>query len=93
MVCCAYLSQAIALGVLAPGISLYVANYESEGVVVVAEVDVTTGPGAQYTTVFTTCGGTEVHVIEMRGNWVRVALPSGDVEGWVPASAAEAVNG
>jgi hypothetical protein len=83
----------LALGILALGSSLYVASNQSEGVVVAAEVDVTSGPGAQYTAEFTLHGGTEVDLVEMRGNWARLALPSDDVEGWVPASAVEAVNG
>jgi uncharacterized protein YgiM (DUF1202 family) len=56
-------------------------------------VGVTSGPGAQYTAEFTLHGGTEVDLIEMRGSWVRLALPSSEMEGWVPASAVEAVNG
>jgi hypothetical protein len=83
----------LALGILALGSSLYVASNQSEGVVVAAEVDVTSGPGAQHTAEFTLYGGTEVDLIETRGNWVRLALAGGDMQGWVLASAVEAVNG
>lgn len=83
----------LVVGVLALESSLYVANNQSEGVVVAAEVDVTSGPGAQYTAEFTLYGGTEVNLIETRGNWVRLALAGGDMQGWVMASAVEAVTG
>lgn len=81
------------MGVLVLGSSLYVANNQSEGVVVAADVGVTSGPGAQYTAVFLLHGGTEVDVIQIRRNWVRLALPSRDMEGWVQAGAVEAVHG
>jgi uncharacterized protein YraI len=62
-------------------------------VIVAAEVEVTSGPGPQYTTVSALHSGAEVDLIEVRGNWVRLALPDGVVEGWVPAAAVEAIDG
>jgi hypothetical protein len=83
----------LAVGVLALGTFLYVEKNRSEGVVVAAEIDVTSGPGAQYVTEFTLHGGAEVEFVEMRGNWVRLSLPGDELEGWVPANAVEAVSG
>jgi hypothetical protein len=82
----------LAVGVVALGSSLYAANDQPEGVVVASEVDVTSGPGSQYVTEFTLHSGAEVNLVETRGSWVRLALPGGELEGWVPASAVEAVG-
>jgi tetratricopeptide (TPR) repeat protein len=83
----------LAVSVLALGSYLHMGNSQSEGVIVTAEVDVTSGPGAQYVTEFTLHRGAEVDLVEVRGNWVRLALPGGELEGWIPASSVEAVTG
>ncbi len=83
----------LAVGVLALGSAIHVENSASEGVIVAKEVAVTSGPGAQYVTEFTLHNGAEVDLVEQRGNWVRLALPGGELEGWVPASTIEAVIG
>ncbi len=83
----------LVVGVLSLGSALYVESSRSEGVIVATEVDVTSGPGAQYLTEFTLHSGAEVDLVEARGNWVRLALPGAELEGWVPASAIEPVNG
>jgi hypothetical protein len=83
----------LAVGVLALGSALYEEHNGSEGVIVAAEVGVTSGPGAQYVTEFTLHNGAEVNLVEARGNWVRLAVPGGELEGWVPASTVEALNG
>ena len=83
----------LVVGVVALGSSLYVEDSRPEGVVVAAEVEVTSGPGTQYVTEFALHGGTEVDLVEVRGNWVRLALPGDELEGWVPANAVEAVTG
>ena len=80
-------------GVLSLGSALYVQNDRSEGVIVAREVDVTSGPGSQYVIEFTLHSGAEVDLVEARGNWVRLALPGAELEGWVPAGAIEPVNG
>jgi len=83
----------LVVGVLSLGSALHLEQNRSEGVVVAAEVDVTSGPGAQYVTEFTLHSGAEVDLVEIRPNWVRLALPSGELEGWVPANAIELVRG
>ena len=65
----------------------------TEGIVVAEEVDVTSGPGSQYVTEFTLHSGAEVDLLESSGNWARLVAPGTDLEGWVPASAVEAVGG
>lgn len=86
-------SVVLVVGGLALGSYLYAANHDSVGVIVAAEVGVTSGPGAQYITEFALHSGAEVDLVEVRENWVRLALPDGELEGWVPGSAVEAVTG
>jgi tetratricopeptide (TPR) repeat protein len=75
------------------GSRLYVEYTQPEGVIVAAEINVTSGPGAQYTTEFTLPGGTEVNLVEQRGNWVRLALPNQtEAQGWAPANAVAAIG-
>jgi hypothetical protein len=83
----------LVVGVLSLGSTLYLEQSRSEGVVVAAKVDVTSGPGAQYVTEFTLHSGAEVDLIEVRPNWVHLALPGSELEGWVPANAIEPVRG
>jgi hypothetical protein len=81
------------VGVLALGSTLAADRNLAEGVIVADTVDVTSGPGGQYVAEFTLHGGAEVSLVEMRGSWIRLALPGGEMEGWVPANAVEAVSG
>ncbi len=82
------------LGLIGLGSRLYVEHTQPEGVIVAAEINVTSGPGSQYTTEFNLPGGTEVIVVEQRGNWVRLALPDrAKAQGWAPANAVEIVGG
>jgi tetratricopeptide (TPR) repeat protein len=83
----------LAVGILALGSSLYVTDGQSEAIVVAAEVDVSSGPGSQYVTKFTLHSGAEVNLLEARGSWARLAVPGGELKGWVPVSAVEAVDG
>jgi len=80
------------VGLLATGSYLYAASQPPAGVVVATEVNITSGPGAQYVTEFTLHSGAEVSLIEQRGNWVRLALPGEELEGWAPSSAVEEVD-
>jgi hypothetical protein len=82
-----------AVGVLALGSYLYVDRDLSAGVIVTAEVDVTSGPGTQYVTAFTLHSGAEVDLVEVRGSWSRLTVPDGELEGWVPTNAVEAIGG
>lgn len=83
----------LAVGLLALGSYAYADSRQTAGVVVAGEVDVTSGPGAQYLTTFTLHSGTEVDLVETRGNWVHLALPGTDMDGWVPATVIEPVGG
>lgn len=61
-------------------------------VIVVPEVNVTSGPGEQFAAQFTLHNGAEVQLVESRGQWAKLALPGGETTGWLPAEAVEAVN-
>lgn len=81
-----------AAGVVTLGSAVYENRNDAAGVIVTAEVAVRSGPGAQYVTGFTLHSGAEVDLVEVQGNWVRLALPGTELEGWLPASAVEAVS-
>jgi tetratricopeptide (TPR) repeat protein len=83
----------LVVAVVALGSYLGAGSGESAGVIVTPVVDVASGPGAQYATAFSLHDGAEVSLIETRGSWVRLALPGGGLEGWVPAQTVEAVMG
>jgi hypothetical protein len=83
----------LVVSVLALSSFLVVDSGESEGVIVAAAVEVTSGPGVQYVTAFSLHNGAEVSLLETRGTWVRLVLPDGKLEGWVPRRAVEAVTG
>ena len=66
--------------------------YDNTGVVTVAIVDVVSGPGPQYAEEFTLHSGAQVRVTDSRHGWWRIALPGGELQGWVPAHAIEKVG-
>lgn len=59
------------------------------GVVVSPTVAVSNGPGFEFTTDFSLSGGTEVKFTETQGEWVRLAVPAGAGENWIPVEAIE----
>lgn len=87
------LAVLFAVSVVALGSSLYVDSNSSDGVIIASEVEVASGPSTQYATEFTLHSGAEVRLIEAQGNWVRLAMPGSELEGWIPANAVEAIEG
>ena len=74
-------------------VSMVLANpYDNTGVVIAESVEVVSGPGPQYAEEFTLHSGAQVRLDDSRHGWVRVALPGGELQGWVPAHALEAVG-
>ena len=71
---------------------LYSNPYDNTGVVTIRTVEVLGGPGPQYPEEFTLHGGAQVRLIDSRHGWLRVALPGGDLKGWAPSHAIEAVG-
>lgn len=74
------------------GSRLYEQVSSEPAVIVVPEVNVTTGPGEQFATQFTLHSGAEVEMVEARGQWAKLALPGGETTGWLPAEAIEGIN-
>ena len=71
---------------------IYANPYDSTGVVTAAAVEVVSGPGAQYPEHFTLHSGAQVRVTGSRHGWIRIALPGGELQGWVPSHALESVG-
>lgn len=69
-------------------LSMALANpNDNTGVVTATTVDVVSGPGPQYSEEFTLYSGAQVRLTDSRHGWWRVALPGGELQGWVPAHA------
>ena len=83
---------ALVTGIISLGSRVHVENSQPEAVVVAQEVNVTSGPGTQYVTEFVLHNGSEARLLEIRGNWVRLALSGDELQGWIPADAIEAIN-
>jgi tetratricopeptide (TPR) repeat protein len=83
----------LVIGVFSIANRLYTAWQYPPAVIVVQAVEITSGPGGadQYLVEFNLHSGAEVHVMESRPGWRRIMLP-GDLQGWAPAEAVEAVE-
>ena len=71
---------------------LYSNPYDNTGVVTEETVEVLGGPGPQYTKEFTLHSGAQVRLVDSRQGWLRVSLPGGELQGWAPSHAIEAVG-
>ena len=71
---------------------LYANPYANTGVVTVQTVEVLGGPGPQYQETFALHSGAQVRLVDSRHGWLQVALPGGELHGWLPAYAIEAVG-
>jgi len=69
------------------GSRIYVENNRQQAVVIADVIDVSAGPSADTITEFDLHSGAEIELLEQRGDWVRLTLPGGQVQGWVPAEA------
>lgn len=68
---------------------LYANPNDDAGIITAQEIDVLSGPGAQYPTEFTLHSGAQVRIVEFRQGWRWIALPGGDLQGWIPSDAIE----
>ena len=74
-------------------VSMVLANpYDNTGIVTAVAVEVVSGPGPQYSEEFTLHNGAQVRLTDSRHGWWKVALPGGELQGWVPAHAIETVG-
>ena len=82
------------LGCLTLTLSMLYSNpYENSGVVTVRTVEVLDGPGEQFSEVFALHSGAQVRIIDSRHGWVGISLPGGELRGWAPDYAIEAIAG
>ena len=70
---------------------VYANPYHNTGVVTGDAVEVLSGPGPQYPEEFTLHSGAQVRLTGSTHRWLQVALPGGELRGWVPSHAIEAV--
>ena len=74
-------------------LSMQFANpYENTGVVTAPTVEVLSGPGEQYPSEFTLHSGAEVRLTDVRHRWYEIALPGGELRGWLPAHTTELID-
>ena len=71
---------------------LYSNPHANTGVVTAGTVEVLTGPGPQYGEEFALHSGAQVWLVDSRHGWLQVALPGGELRGWIPSHAIEAVG-
>ena len=71
---------------------LYSNPYANTGVVTAGTVEVLSGPGPQYAEEFALHSGAQVRLVDSRHGWLQVALPGGELQGWAPTYAIEAVG-
>lgn len=69
---------------------VYVESARPLAVVVAPQVSVTSGPGPDFTALYTLYAAAELRIIGREGDWVQFALPDGRL-GWMPAAAADQV--
>jgi tetratricopeptide (TPR) repeat protein len=63
----------------------------TRAVILAPSVDARSGPGDDYTKIFTAHEGTTVRVRQQREGWCLIALPNG-LGGWIPDPAAEHIS-
>ncbi len=61
-----------------------------DGVVLASQVEVSSAPGGGKVQ-FVLHSGAEIEILEIQAGWLRVSLPGGNLQGWLPADSAEAV--
>lgn len=66
--------------------------YENTGVVTASTVEVLSGPGSQYPSEFTLHSGAEVRLTDVRHRWYEIALPGGELRGWLPSHTTELID-
>jgi Tetratricopeptide repeat len=89
------MSLVVLILMLLAGVSLASRSFIQQtqpGVVVMPSVAISDGPTAGSTTGYNLAGGTEVKVIDHAGGWVRLDVPQGAGEAWVPANAVEPIT-
>ena len=82
----------LVVAVLALGSRIYQTHNLTEAVVVAEQIELNSGPGAQYGSRMALPAGAEVNILEARGDWVFVKLDGNGPTGWAPADAVATVR-
>jgi len=77
--------------ILVLGNRVYLEQERPQAIILVPEIEVRSGPG-EYTAEFTLHSGAKVSIMEQRGEWVRLALPDEQLQGWVEASTIDRIH-
>ena len=81
------LAMLLILG-LSLGAKLYAQRAVKEGILIVPEATVRSGPGEDFTEVFVVHEGTKARLRNARDRWVQISLPNG-LNGWIPSKKLE----
>lgn len=78
---------------LSLGSRVYLAQTQPIGVVIAPVVTISTDPGGENATEYALHSGTEVNLLETRGDWIRLTVHGDVIQGWVPLDAVETIDG
>ena len=74
------------------GSRVYLESNSPGAIIVTDSVEILSGPGEDYITEFSLHAGAQVIIQETRGQWVRVALPGEEFQGWAPLETVERIG-
>ena len=80
------------VAVLALGGRMRLYNDAAEAIVIASEVEISNGPGPEFGVQFALSEGSEVDIVETRGDWVRIVESVNGATGWAPANAVATVQ-
>ena len=71
---------------------VYANPYDNTGIVTTGSIEIVSGPGPQYAGEFSLHSGAQVRVTDSRHGWLKIALPGGELRGWVPSHVVDIVG-
>ena len=74
------------------GSRLYTERAQPEGVIVAPVVTVSSSPGEEYATEYRLFSGTEVSLLETRGDWAHLVGTGDAFNGWIPLDTVEVIT-
>ena len=81
---------------LAAGVSfgsrLYIEGTKPEAVIITDQVMINSSPEDDTSTEISLSSGTEVKLVDIQGDWVKLGFPDDVFEGWIPLSTVETVS-
>jgi tetratricopeptide (TPR) repeat protein len=74
------------------GSLIYIENASPSAIVVVQSAEILSSPTEDAITQFSLHAGAQVKILETRGQWIRLALPGEQFQGWVPLAVVELIG-